>query len=123
MQMLDEEHAAIDATLLELSEEPSAPILHPKAAENYASMVGRLQETLGDMTLGETRAERQLVDAARGLIEKIVIMPVTQERGGPIDIVLHGTLARFMGEPEQPGNFGLGRVVAGGGLEPPTCGL
>lgn len=114
MQTLDTERQAIEATLQELLSEPQVPSLHPQAPLAYARMIERLQETLTEATSGDTRAQRELVAAVRGLIEKIVITPHSQERGSPIDVTLHGTLACFINQTEQPRNFGLGGLVAGG---------
>lgn len=124
MKALDEERLTLEATLHELDEDRSVVTLHPNAAKTYAAMIARLQETLSEIaTATPTRAQRDLIDAVRGLIERIEIVPVTMERHGPIDLVLHGTLARFLQGSEQITNGGLGPLVAGGGIEPPTCGL
>ena len=100
--------------------------LHPRAAEHYAVIVRRLQEHLAEISADpQVDPERRaLVDAARGLIIKIEVTPASPERGGPIDITLHGDLALLLApsypQAERPSGV---RVVAGGGLEPPTCGL
>ena len=122
MRGLDEERQSLEIALAKISAERPKTQLHPRAAENYAQIVEQLQATLGEATNADSRAHRDLVDAVRALVEKIVITPLTQDRGGPIDIVLHGTLAHFMTSNDQSENFGLG-LVAGGGIEPPTCGL
>lgn len=112
MMEMEAERERLQAELALIAEEPPPAFeLHPGAADAYAGMVEELQVVLREVTTGETRAQRQLVENVRGLIDRIVITPLTQDRGGPIDIVLHGTLARFMGEPE--GNVGLGALVAG----------
>lgn len=124
MKTLDDERLTIEATLRELDEDHPVVTLHPSAAKTYAAMIERLQETLTEIaTANPTRAQRDLIDAVRGLVEKIEIMPISMERSGPIDLILHGTLARFLHGAEQPTHGGLGALVAGGGLEPPTCGL
>lgn len=112
--LLDLEEAQQDAGVVEL---------HPLAAQGYARMVRELQETLDDLARGDTLAERQLKDEVRALVERVDIIPLTQDRGGPIDVVIHGKLAKFAGDLEHHRNPGLGVVVAGGGIEPPTCGL
>lgn len=112
MMEMEAERERLQAELALIAEEPPPAFeLHPGAADAYAGMVEELQVVLREVTTGETRAQRQLVENVRGLIDRIVITPLTQDRGGPIDIVLHGTLARFMGEPSE--NVGLGALVAG----------
>ncbi|WP_370868436.1 recombinase family protein [Phenylobacterium sp.] len=120
---LEGEAQGIEAQLAQLADEQPPFELHPRAAEAYAAVVSQLEDTLRDSVAGETPAQRRLVDEIRGLIERIDIVPLTQERGGPMDLVIHGALSRFAGGLEHHGNPGLGAVVAGGGLEPPTCGL
>jgi site-specific DNA recombinase len=123
MMSLERERIAIEAQLAE-SDEPAPTVdLHPSAAGRYAAMVQELRETLNEIASGETPAQRRLIDAVRGLIDRIVIVPLTQDRGGPINLRLEGTLARFMEGGEQPENVVCSGVVAGGGIEPPTCGL
>lgn len=115
MKALDEERIAIEAELAqEISQVQEEPVeLHPGAATAYAKMVKELQATLAEFSAGETRNQRDLVEAVRGLVEKIVITPETQERGGPIKITLHGTLARFMEGGEQDANVRSLALVAG----------
>jgi site-specific DNA recombinase len=122
---MEGERIAIEASLATATAEAQAePFeLHPKAAEVYAGLVAELQATLADIANGQTRAQRALIDEVRGLIDKIVLTPVTQDRRGPIEITLHGTLAKFMRGPEQDQNQRSVLMVAGGGIEPPTCGL
>ena len=95
--------------------------LHPRAAEAYAAMVADLESHLRDCTPGLTENERRADESVRHLVDRIVITPLTQERGGPIDVVIEGTLMTLLNE--RPENVGSGGVVAGGGIEPPTCGL
>jgi site-specific DNA recombinase len=124
MMEMERERIAIEAELaMDVTQVQAEPVeLHPGAAEAYAKMVEELQATLSEFAAGETRNQRLLIDSVRGLIDKIVISPVTQDRHGPIDIVLHGTLARFMDGAEPSENARLGQVVAGGGciLTQPT---
>ena len=68
------------------------------------------------------RAEaRRLREAVRGLVRRVSIAPLTQERGGSVNIQIEGTLDGLLAERCE--NNRWGGVVAGGGLEPPTCGL
>lgn len=108
---IEAEKAQLAAALADAEQEPNTVELFPEAPRIYAQMVERLQDTLRSHAQGATLAERQLADAVRGLIDKVVITPLSQDRGGPIDVVLHGTLARFL--DERSGNAGLGGVVAG----------
>lgn len=120
MKALDEERIAIDqelsaATVLEVSEPYE---LHPNAPALYAKMIEELQATMAEFAAGETANQRSLLEAVRGLIVKITITPVTQDRRGPLEVTLHGTLARFMkGYEEHQENQRSVLVVAGGGIE------
>jgi len=98
MMEMERERQEIQAALAqEIAQAQELPYeLHPKAAEVYAQMVAELQATLAEFAGGETRAQRALIDEVRGLIDKIVLTPLTQDRRGPIEITLHGTLAKFM---------------------------
>lgn len=116
MTAMDAERIGLEARLAGLDTDPPLPtVLHPRAAAGYALMVEKLQAVLASATAGETAAQRELVDAVRGIIEKIEIIPRSQERGAPIDLVLHGKLALFL-ETAEPGpkNIRLGALVAGG---------
>ena len=63
------------------------------------------------------------MQAVRAVVDRVVITPKTEARGEPIDVLIYGTLARFMGGKEHAENTLCRAVVAGGGIEPPTCGL
>jgi hypothetical protein len=124
VKRLDDERQAIEAQLAEAAtdQEPIQP--HPRAGEHYAAIVAELQAWLATASAGETRAQRERINAVRALIEKIEIIPRTQDRGGATDLVLDGRLAAFLEGAQEPSrNFRLGALVAGGGIEPPTCGL
>ena len=119
---LDRERRDIEAALTEMDEAPKVVTVHPGAAEKYGELIAELKETLEDLDLQNSQAQRRLVEAVRAVIDRIVIMPRSQARGGPIDVQVYGTLARFMGgEEEQPANALCGAVVAGGcyRLSPP----
>lgn len=115
MMALEQERKDITTALEIIAQEKPAAEIHPKAAGVYAEMVSQLQETLRDIAAGQTAAERRLIDEVRGLIDRIDILPRSQARGGPIDIGIYGTLARFMGAEEQAENFVCPKAVAGGG--------
>ena len=118
---LEKEEASIEARLAQEAQPEPVIELHPRTAEMYAALVAELQSVLATRAVEPTAAERRLRDAVRALVYRIVLHPLTQVRGGPIDISVELTLDRLLGE--HPANFGLGGVVAGGGIEPPTCGL
>ena len=87
-------------------------------------MIEPLQETLADVSKGRARARRELIDSVRCLIKRIEIVPLTQDRGGPIDLVLRNSgLLPYPNRTTRELWVGRGGVVAGGGIEPPTCGL
>ena len=123
MAELDRERRSVEAQLNEAGKEPNVVAAHPGAADEYIALIEGLRETLAGLDLEKSQAQRELMEAVRGLVDHIEIVPLTQARGGPIDVVVHGTLARLMEPHEQPRNAGLGALVAGGGIEPPTCGL
>ena len=51
----------------------------------------------------------------------MIITPLSLERGGEIEVTIEGTLQSLLTEREE--NARSASVVAGGGIEPPTCGL
>lgn len=111
MGELEREKAQISEALAQVNEEPKTVAMHPRMAETYAEMVAALQATLADYGGGATNAERQLVEAVRALVARVVITPLTQQRGGPINIKVEGRLAEIF--HERPENFGSARTVAG----------
>ncbi|WP_370689771.1 recombinase family protein [Phenylobacterium sp.] len=121
LEELEREKQELTTKLAEADREPQPFVLHPAAADQFATMVATLEASLPDAARGDTDAERRLKEAVLGLVERVVITPLSQERGGEIEITIQGTLQSLLAE--HPANLGLGGVVAGGGLEPPTCGL
>jgi site-specific DNA recombinase len=97
--------------------------LHPGLAEAYARKVETLQNVLADAAADGARQE--IVTAVRDLVEKIEVRPLSDDRGAEVEIILHGRLAAFLrpSKPGAPAPLCMGAVVAGGGIEPPTCGL
>lgn len=88
--------------------------LNPRSAEIYGEMIAELQATLADYLGDETPSQRQLKEAVRGLIERVVIRPRTQLRGGPIDVVVEGRITDFLSAGEEPDeNVGCYALVAG----------
>ena len=118
------EKADIEAQLQAAGDKPPMT-LHPRAAEHYAEQVRKLQERLAELKDGRPSADdRKIIDLVRGLVDQIEINPVDQARGAPIEITLVGRLADFMRPSwEENRNESGFRLVAGGGIEPPTCGL
>ncbi|WP_371130414.1 recombinase family protein [Phenylobacterium sp.] len=103
---------------------PPPLTLHPRAAEQYARRVDDLQALLTRQAKLDTPEAMALMEAVRALVDHIDVRVVGYEKDAPVMVTLHGTLAAFMRRqddtyPQQ----GLYRVVAGGGIEPPTCGL
>ena len=94
--------------------------LHPRAAETYARKVEDIHTALAAYAASGEPASQAVTEAVRDLIERIEIEPMTDQARAPIRIQVIGTLARFM---EQNAPQCGGALVAGGGLEPPTCGL
>ena len=118
---LEQEKADLERRLGEVEQEPEPITFHPTAAKRYAEIVAELESTLPDAARGQTEAERRLKDAVRSLVDKVIITPLTQKRGGEIEITIEGTLQTLLaGHADRDRSVG---VVAGGGLEPPTCGL
>ena len=114
----------------ELERQPPEVVveLHPGAADAYVEIVRRLESRLGEAA-GE-EADRKLIDSVRDLIDRIEVIPDAKAPGGA-NLRLHGNLSLLLApKPERKGNgqtpSGLSGgclLVAGGGIEPPTCGL
>lgn len=116
-----QEQANLAQRLAETSQAPQPVAIHPAAADHYARMVADLEANLPETARGNTEAARRTKDAVRGLIDRVLINPVSDERGAELDITVEGTLRDLLTERSK--NARSGAVVAGGGLEPPTCGL
>ncbi len=118
---LEAEQAELRAKLVALDDEPEPPVhLHPRAAEGYAQRIAALQENLAELAASDSPAQRAVIDDVRGMIDRIEIEPTSKVRGCPVRITLHGQLASMVSP--HISQYG-GTLVAGGGLEPPTCGL
>lgn len=124
----------------------SLPVtLHPRLPEIYAARVAQLQARLSEIdkrTAGP--AELNLIDAVRDLVISITLTPPADTKA-PIEVTLNGQLALFLtpaadagadtagsqrkkggappGTPPLAPRRGGYPLVAGGGIEPPTCGL
>ncbi len=121
LSALESEKLDLEGQLANAEAKPEPIVFHPTAAKRYAAMVAQLEANLPDAARGDTEAERRLKDAVRGLVDRVIITPLSQERGGEIEITIEGTLQSLL--TEHPACARSARVVAGGGIEPPTCGL
>lgn len=123
MMERDAERKVLEAELHGLNETPPPIELHPRAAEGFANRISQLQAFLNDRTTSEEQADVDLIEAARGLVDRIEIKPILATPGSPYEVTLFGNLALFLEQDEHPMNPYGGALVAGGGIEPPTCGL
>ena len=121
------EKEQVEADLAEANAEAEPPYeFHPNTARAYAAQVRELAAVLSEIQADPEQAalNRKLIDAVRGLIIRVEIIP---EPGAPdgVRLEMHGELARLMKSPEgeHPPNNWRSPLVAGGGIEPPTCGL
>lgn len=117
MMVLDQDRKDIETALAMIEEQrESEPVpFHPNSADVYAQLVADLKSTLSDLDLKNSQAQRRLAESVRDVIDCIVVRPLSQERGAPIDIEIFGTLARFMGVEERAENELCRGLVAGGG--------
>jgi site-specific DNA recombinase len=123
IKQLAGEREAAEVDLIKIRAEAPPAELHPGAIEIYRRTIEDLQARLTDRD--DSAEGRSLITTARGLIEKVEIVPTGDDNGDPVDLILHGKLAPYLKPPttdagRQPWG---GMVVAGGGIEPPTCGL
>lgn len=120
LRELEAEKRDIEATLAAEARAAPLPVqMHPRAGDRYRQRVEQLQALI-DVKAAPGDLDRQLVEEVRDLIDRIEIEPESRETRAPYRVTLHGDLARLLDAP--PAYVG-GRMVAGGGLEPPTCGL
>lgn len=123
MRAQEAERTQVESDLAAMDEaaaRPSAPpiTLHPSAAASYAALVDQLQAQLAQSAGAADTPSRDLVAAVRALVLKIEIIPTSDAAGAPVDITLHGDLARFLAPPgasAAPQRWG-GQLVAGGGI-------
>ncbi len=127
MARLKAQEAEIEEARAQLAEiataAPPPVTLHPNAGATYARLVEQLQANLSRMSAAPDVADRAVIEAVRALVQRIEIFPESDDRGAPVEIVLHGDLARFMSPEPGVATLRGSKVVAGGGIEPPTCGL
>ena len=123
LRQLETEKAELTETLAAIDREaPNTTQLHPRIGDVYVDRVERLQTMIADGRPADTDKDRALIESVRDLIARIDITPESQEPRAPYAVTLHGDLARLLRPLDAAPHVG-GRVVAGGGLEPPTCGL
>lgn len=121
LRQLEAEKREVEAALAEDAARGPAPVqMHPRAGDHYRKRVEQLQALIGS-SAEATDLDQRLIAEVRDLIERIEIEPESNETRAPFKVTLHGDLARLL--DNGPEFHVGGRVVAGGGLEPPTCGL
>ncbi|MBX3482498.1 MAG: hypothetical protein KF737_03195 [Phenylobacterium sp.] len=117
--------------------EPPPIRLHPGLAEAYARRIAAIQAHLdahGVRANAGDAASAETIANLRKMIARIDVRAFDGLAGEEVMINLRGTLAAFLrsdsgsGAPSGAPSFALAvghlnNVVAGGGLEPPTCGL
>lgn len=120
---LETEQAGLEARRGEL-EAASRPItFHPRLAEAYAARIARLQERLAEISADPHAPEaRDLIDAARGLVDRIDITPTGAGFAAPVELTLHGRLALFL-ENGASQLCGLALVAGGRVARPPAFGV
>ena len=121
LRELEGEKAELVRSLEQIdSSSPAVLRLHPRVGEVWVKRVELVQArlALGDgLTIDE---DREMIEHLRDLIHRIDVTPESNETRAPYRVTLHGDLARLLRQTApQVG----GPMVAGGGLEPPTCGL
>lgn len=116
--LLEDEKAALETRLAAMAAKSDAgPVtLHPSAARAYAAQVAELQTVLAEIAADRTALaeHRTLIEAARGLIIRVDITPRGPAATDPVDLRLHGDLARFLDPPEGAEGRGRGQVGQGG---------
>ena len=118
---LEAEKATLTQDLASIG--PDEPVqLHPRAAELYARRVEHLQARLCQIGPRPSFKDRELMDAIRALADRITVTPISREKWAHVKIEVQGDLAQFLDPATKPPSNGF-RMVAGGGIEPPTCGL
>lgn len=124
LQELEAEKVKIAAELAEVERAAPPPlVLHPSAPEQYARRIDELQTALEVNAKMDEPRWHTAIEKARELIDRIEVDVIGEGRNARVAINLMGTLAAFMKSGENQHQPRLYGVVAGGGIEPPTCGL
>lgn len=122
-RLVDEEaeKARLEASLAHAEADAPPPLtLHPKAAEQYAARIADLQAALNEKAGTDSPHWQAVIQNVRELVVRI---DVGTDADGTVKVQLLGTLAAFLRPEENERPPRLYKVVAGGGIEPPTCGL
>jgi site-specific DNA recombinase len=102
---------------------PHNVALHPAAMTRYEDQLARLQETLA---AGSAAGDIEATAAIRDLIEKVIVRPDENRRGGVL-VEIHGRLDALLSAGSIAANklksLSVGKMVAGAGIEPATYGL
>jgi len=117
LKALETEQADLKGRLDAMSQTQPPIEFHPTLAKTYAARVAELQRCLDNAATDD--GKRKLVEAARELVDKITVRPLSDERAAELEIILHGRLAPFL-RPKglAPGATSgpcTGALVAGGG--------
>ena len=116
---LKAERKRLEADLASAEKPPETVALHPTALARYRRQVADLQKALSAGSLATTMSRYR---ALRELVACIVVLPTPP--GAPIEVDERGRLAALIGHEVFPAaRLWGGKVVAEGGLEPPTQGL
>lgn len=92
----------------------------PEQATIYRKLITELQSHLDSMQ--DSVEKDSIFSEVRKLIDKIIVIPTGERQ--PVNLVVHGELANLLSVSENTIPYGCrGKVVAGGGFEPPTFGL
>lgn len=114
---LETEKADLEARAAALRARSRPITFHPRLAEAYAARVASLQQRLAEITADpHAPASRELIDAARELIERIDITPAGDGFAAPVDLTLHGRLALFLENGDRRVPLSGLALVAGGGV-------
>ena len=122
MTDLENRKVEIEARLKDATESPV--LIHPNMANYYRDQIARLREALAD-----EHAREQASEIIRKLVDKIVLVQVTDVEGHTnLSIDLHGHLAGILSlatKAKRPLNesgleIGYMKLVAGTGFEPVT---
>ena len=121
MIALEAERAEIEKRL-EAEPKEEKPLLHPSMGARYRQAVAELRTTLADQS-----AQHEAVEILRGLIDRIVLHPSSEEESGFV-MDIEGELAGILSLCQtskkaarlSPDDLMQIKLVAGVGFEPTT---